>query len=296
MKVKELKAHDVRSYLGHIFEHESDNSAARCYRGQADIAWKLKPSVLRDLKSNAESQIFSEMMLEAPSEFGGDKSMFDKLVRAQHYGLPTRLLDVSLNPLVGLYFACNETEHHSRDGVVEIFDFLRSRVKFADSDTVSLISNLARLSDKEKDTIRSFLKSNKIQEDIKKLNEFRDLPPMRRLSQFVRTEKSYFLDIANPVDLQKYYFVYPLKNNRRVIAQSGAFIVAGLLLFEKPAASNGIKIKKIKIPHEAKKNIINQLDLLNVNSRTMFPEVEFASKYIKEKWTQRKSITQTDAL
>jgi hypothetical protein len=29
--------------------------------------------------------------------------MFDKLVRMQHFGLPTRLLDVSLNALVALY-------------------------------------------------------------------------------------------------------------------------------------------------------------------------------------------------
>ncbi|CAE6701609.1 hypothetical protein R20943_00597 [Paraburkholderia aspalathi] len=235
-------------------------------------------------------------MLEAPSEFGMDKSMFDKLVRAQHYGLPTRLLDVSLNPLVGLYFACNETEHHSKDGVVEIFDFLASRVKFADSDTVSLISNLARLSDQEKDTIRTFLNSNETLEDKEKLKEFRCLAPMKRLNQFVRTEKPYFLDIAKPVDLQRYYFVYPLKNNRRVIAQSGAFIVAGLLLFQKPAASKGIKIQRIKIPHDSKQDIIDQLDVLNINSRTLFPEVEFASKYIKEKWTQQdNSIMQTDA-
>ncbi|MBW4236742.1 FRG domain-containing protein [Enterobacter roggenkampii] len=33
-----------------------------------------------------------------PNEFSSDKTMFDRLVRMQHFGLPTRLLDVTSNP------------------------------------------------------------------------------------------------------------------------------------------------------------------------------------------------------
>ncbi|MFN2767667.1 FRG domain-containing protein, partial [Escherichia coli] len=95
-------------------------------------------------------QIFSELMVESPIEFNDDRLMFDKLVRAQHYGLPTRLLDVSLNPLVALYFAYNEEIQHNANGVVHLLDFAKNRVRFSDSDTISLISNLARLTDAEK--------------------------------------------------------------------------------------------------------------------------------------------------
>ena len=36
----------------------------------------------------------------------------------QHYGLSTRLLDVTFNPLVALYMACCEEDKQSCDGVV----------------------------------------------------------------------------------------------------------------------------------------------------------------------------------
>ncbi|MBN3134842.1 FRG domain-containing protein [Pectobacterium punjabense] len=266
---------NVTSYLNEIFSTDLDNSLnTRCYRGHADENWKIVPSVLRGLKSEAESSIISELTLEAPDDFKSDNLMFNKLVRAQHYGAPTRLLDASLNPLVALYFSCREEEE--KDACVYVMDFLKKRVKFADSDVVSLISNLARLSDSEK----------KILSENRKIGEaeFRKLAGLKRLIQFVRVEKPYFLDSVKHNDLFRYYFVYPSKNNKRVIAQSGVFITAGLLEYKGLTSSDGLNVKKIIIKKEFKADMIKELDVLNINSRTMFPEIEFASKYIKDKW------------
>lgn len=121
------------------------------------------------------------------------------------------------------------------------------------------------------------------------LEGFRKLEAMKRLTQFVRIEKPYFLDAAKPEDLFKYFFVYPAKSNKRVIAQSGAFIAAGLLQYKRPDKSVGFNLRKMFVPAERKRIIINQLDALNINSRSMFPEVEFASKYIKDKWIKRRN-------
>src|SRR5690606_28310750 len=108
-------------------------------------------------------------------------------------GLPTRLLDVSLNPLVGLYFACNEDQHHDKDGTVRVFDFIDRRVKFADSDTISLICNLARLSDGERSEISKG--HSKLNDEVD-LGNFRKMPAVERLLQFVRVEKPYFLNLV----------------------------------------------------------------------------------------------------
>jgi hypothetical protein len=156
-------------------------------------------------------------------------------------------------------------------------------VNFSDSDSISLVCNLARLSEVEKNSIIDF---DERSDDVE---GFRALAAMKRLTQFVRIEKPYFLDSAKPEDLFKYFFVYPAKNNRRVIAQSGAFIAAGLLKYKGLEKSVGFNIRKIIVPADKKWSIVKQLDALNINSRTMFPEVEFASKYIKDKWIKRRA-------
>jgi len=81
--------------------------------------------------------------------------MFDKLVRMQHFGLPTRLLDVSLNALVALYFATDPGPQGAApsDGMVTAFAIQPEHEKWFDSDAVSCIANLANMTSEEKTEI-----------------------------------------------------------------------------------------------------------------------------------------------
>ena len=86
-----------------------EGDVAIFYRGHAHKDWDLIPSILRDPKLvKKEHQLFRDMVAHEPQSFLECKSALDYLVQMQHYGLPTRLLDVTMNPLVALYLACKD--------------------------------------------------------------------------------------------------------------------------------------------------------------------------------------------
>ena len=67
----------------------------------------------------ARSSFLRMLLASQPQEFSGDLTTLERLVRMQHYSLPTRLLDVTWNPLVALYFS--STEDQKEDGEVIVF-------------------------------------------------------------------------------------------------------------------------------------------------------------------------------
>lgn len=84
-------------------------NAEYVFRGMNDYSWELVPSIARRKMGTdpLENQMVFEMSTLRPEEFNA-LSNFDLLAKLQHFGIPTRLLDFSKNPLVALYFACKD--------------------------------------------------------------------------------------------------------------------------------------------------------------------------------------------
>lgn len=77
------------------------------FRGISDAQYDLAPGLerLKNRDEDTEMNLINDFLTRRPDAFNG-LSDFDILAKMQHYGLPTRLLDFSINPLVALYFAC----------------------------------------------------------------------------------------------------------------------------------------------------------------------------------------------
>lgn len=78
------------------------------FRGQADAAWPLAPSVHRGYTPQQERYLTNEFRVRARSRYYSCPMSDDYpgwLALMQHYGLPTRLLDWTYSPLIAAFFA-----------------------------------------------------------------------------------------------------------------------------------------------------------------------------------------------
>ena len=282
----------LTDFIQEFDRYSSGSKDLKCFRGQRDSSWPNVAGIFRpDLKELLENEktAVRDLISVQPHEFASDETMFDKLVRMQHFGLPTRLLDVSRNALVALYFATDPGPVDSvpSDGKVTAFAIQPERVKYFDSDAVSCLANLANMTSKEKAEI------NRLRKDLKgdissasNIRKFNKYDVIKRLHQFIRAEKPYFQEIINPKDLFVSYYVHPKMSNRRILAQSGAFILYGIV---EPKIYLPIRIEPepFIVPKDKKRIIRKALENIGIDESTLFPEIDKAAARIKNKYKKK---------
>ncbi len=107
------------SDLFHIFENKT-RRRIMYFRGQVRD-WPLRPWLAREGVTEQERAKESECF-ERLAEILPKVNDWERATIAQHYGVPTRLLDWSENPLVGLYFALDDNNYDEKDGVIWVFE------------------------------------------------------------------------------------------------------------------------------------------------------------------------------
>ena len=138
MQEEEVRINSVSEFIEKIVHLDKEEGTEIFYRGHADKNWELLPSIFRTPNGvEKEHLLFRDMVAHEPQSFSECKSTLDYLVQMQHYGLPTRLLDMTTNPLVALYFACQPADDDvaavaisgARAGLSVIGDLYREKLE-----------------------------------------------------------------------------------------------------------------------------------------------------------------------
>lgn len=256
------------------------NTGMLFYRGHTNPNYILRPSIMRTscLQQN-ESKLYHELMINCPQEFEKCYTHLEKLVKMQHYGLPTRLLDITRNLLVALYFAC-ESQYESY-GELVLISADNHDVKYPQSDTVSILASLPLFPYQKQQEFYGLASDTSLSDE-----QFN--AKVIRLVHEIRLEKPAFRAEINKNDILSNHIVYALKNNNRIVKQDGAFILCGLS--DGPGSLEEFRYnehgKKVIVLIENKKKILKQLETFSINRATLFPEIECVSEYLKEKYSK----------
>lgn len=142
---------DILNTLG-----EAEHGKTRFFRGHSKSSYLMRPNIYRQhyLIEN-EDKIIRDAIVNCPDDFSPNDTLFEKLVKLQHYGYATRLLDLTSNALVALYFAALSQE--AEDGELIILDIPDEQIKYDDSDTVAILTALGLLSHHKAINISEYL-------------------------------------------------------------------------------------------------------------------------------------------
>ncbi len=137
-RVKVTIIHNLEEFVGFIDGMPYDYKNPVFYRGHENANYLLLPSVYR-CNISTENKMIESFYRRFSDEIDSCKSEVEKLVLMQHYGLPTRLLDITESPFVALYFACSSRKNSLKKSDED--ERWGEIILFQDSDPKSIISS-----------------------------------------------------------------------------------------------------------------------------------------------------------
>jgi hypothetical protein len=254
MPISEVVVTSLGDLIDKVTPTEPDPRTGRrrdsgVYRGDGDASWPLLTSLDKlgganppHSKADLEEHILRNFLrYSRPYLAQTPVNEWEVLVSAQHHGLPTRLLDWTYSPLVAAHFATLNTERES-DRVVWRLDWQQVHRKFKLPELALLIQDLEGI-----------------------LGGDRPLTPWALFSS--KSNAKPFACMLEPPSL-----------NPRIVAQSATFTLCSdkYQSFDWFLEKNGLgsTLTKFIIPAGETARFRDQLDLVDVDERRLFPDLD----------------------
>lgn len=231
-----------------------DNKNSYILKERSDL-WKHERYILDDF--SREAWPYTEASVK--------NSCILNMEIAQHYSVPTRLLDWTTNPLVALFFACKQEEDAKVDGVVWIVNKYRY-AKFSKANKWEEIGIDAIA----ENLIYSKKKTSKPKFPILFMPYFLDMRMASQCSCFMiwGTEKKPLNEIISSKN-------YMVVNN---VETDGTIL-------DEVDYNDKRFIFPLIINKDKKQLILDKLRMMGFNEKTLFPGLDGAGRLIKEKYS-----------
>lgn len=238
------------------------------FRGVSNLN-QLNPKINRvstsdgitDLSSK-EFDLLYRFRKFALSYMNGNLDFLDIVAYAQHFGLPTRLIDWSRNPFVALFFACAFSR-----GNEPVYLF------YTDLEDHTIINS------NHSDSVGDYIMINK--DFISEYSTFLDsLENIEGLMEAVESNNKYLLNlgIVNDSHVRKEGLIFYECNasNPRLIAQQGLFSIPVSIKNNESKEEILSKSNKTKIilTDLERNQLLSYLNNMNYNGIRLFPDIQ----------------------
>jgi len=227
------------------------------FRGLSDASYGLETTLIRlgGPFDTLERHLLRNFKKYAHRSVVERDSLWHWLSVAQHYGLPTRLLDWTYSPFIALHFATANFERYDTDGVIWAVNYLKAH---------RLLPQRLRL---------------------KLSEEGANVFTVEMLSESVRS-----LEELNELSHREFViFFEPPSIDDRIINQFAFFSV-----MSKPTSTLHHWLKehpdlrrRIILPAELKWEIRDKLDQANITERVLFPGLDGLSHWLKRHYSPK---------
>jgi len=227
------------------------------FRGLSDVDYRLETTLIRlgGNYANLEPHLLRNFKKYARRSVVEQDSIWHWLSVAQHYGLPTRLLDWTYSPYVALHFATANIALFDQDGVIWAVNYLKTHQL--------LPQQLRKKLEHEGANVFT----------VEMLSEA--VSSLQQLTQLDRDDFALFFE--------------PPSIDDRITNQFGFFSVmpdSGRSL-DQWLARHLHLWRRIIIPSSLKWEIRDKLDQANITERVLFPGLDGLSSWLKRQYSPK---------
>ncbi len=260
--MKEVRVNSWNDLQKELFQDSWNPGLGRfrsryAFRGLSDSDYRLETTLIRlqGFYSELERHLLRNFRKYAHRRVVERDSVWHWLSVAQHYGLPTRLLDWTHSPLIATHFATANIEKFDIDGVIWAVNYEKAH---------QLLPAKLRLQ-LEKEGANVFT-DEMLSESVTSLKKLSDL-----------SEKPFVI------------FFEPPSMDERIINQFAFFSVMSnpTSVIDEWLKDYPEIFRKIVIPSALKWEIRDKLDIDSITERVLFPGLDGLCRYLKRYYSPK---------